>query len=75
MTDLNMSEAFRAGCEKFGITEVLLRAALTRSNLNPSELMTIETTTSSRNFRVSYHNKAGEPKWAHLFVVVPPAAG
>ncbi len=71
MTDLSMSEAFRAGCEKLGVTEHLLEASLKRSGLNPLELLSIDTTTSSRNFRVSYTNKAGETKWAHLFMVIP----
>ncbi len=72
MTDLSMSEAFRAGCKELRVTEALLKESLKRSGLNPSELLSIDVTTSSRNFRVSYTNKAGETKWTHLFMVVPP---
>ena len=74
MEDINMSEEFRAGCEKFGITDDLVEAALERSALTPQELLTIDTTTSERNFKVSYLNQAGEKKWIHLFMVVPKAA-
>ncbi len=74
MEDINMSEKFRSGCKKFGITDDIVEAALTRSALTPEELLTIDTTTSDRNFKVSYLNKAGEKKWIHLFMVVPKAA-
>jgi hypothetical protein len=69
VSDLNMSEEFRAGCAKLGITEDLLRWSLERSGLAAKELLTIDTTTSSRNYRISYVNEAGEKKWAHLFIV------
>lgn len=71
MADLNMSDTFREACEALGITEELLAASLKRSNLTPQELLTIDDTTSPRNFRVSYLNKAGEKKWIHLFMVIP----
>lgn len=74
MEGINMSEKFRAGCEKFGITDDLIASALERSALTPEELLTIDTTTSDRNFKVSYLNKAGEKKWIHLFMVVPKEA-
>lgn len=64
-----MSEDFRAGCAKLGIGEDLLRWSLTRSGLAVRELLTIDTTTSARNYRISYLNQAGERKWAHLFMV------
>jgi len=69
VSDLNMSEEFRAGCAKLGITEDLLRWSLGRSGLAVKELLTIDTTTSSRNYRISYVNQEGEKKWAHLFIV------
>ncbi|MFQ5509899.1 MAG: hypothetical protein ACE5FN_11280 [Leptospirillia bacterium] len=74
MTELNLSgidlsSEFRDGCANFGITDESLSFALTRSDLHPRELLSIDTTTSSRNFRVAYTNKAGEKKWAHLFLV------
>ena len=68
-----MSDAFRAGCAELGITEEMLKESLERSKLNPTELLTITTTTSPRNFSVSYCNPAGETKWTHLFMVVKPA--
>ncbi|MDH5527590.1 MAG: hypothetical protein OEY97_09820 [Nitrospirota bacterium] len=67
-----MSEEFRAGCEQFGITDEVLEFALKRSDLSPRELLSIDTTTSARNFRVAYLNKAGERKWTHLFMVGNP---
>lgn len=69
MAELNMSDAFREGCAKFGITEEMLQFSLQRSDLHPEELLSIDTTTSSRNFRVAYRNKAGEQKWIHLFMI------
>lgn len=75
MAELNMSDGFRASCRELGVTNEMLRQSLGRSNLEPAELLTIDTTTSSRNFRVSYRNKAGETKWIHLFMVVAAAAG
>jgi hypothetical protein len=72
MADLNMSEAFRAGCEKLRISDAALQAGLQRSQLTPAELLTIDETSSSRNFKVSYVNKAGETKWVHLFMVPGP---
>lgn len=74
MANLNMTEAFRARCTELGITEEQLHQSLTRSGLSPAELLTIDTTTSARNFRVSYRNKAGETKWAHLFMVAHAAS-
>jgi len=64
-----MSEEFRAGCAKLGITEDLLRWSVERSGLQPKELLSIDTTTSARNYRISYVNTEGERKWAHLFMV------
>lgn len=69
MAELNMSDAFREGCAKFGITEEMLEFSLQRSDLHPAELLTVDTTTSSRNFRVAYVNQAGERKWVHLFMI------
>ncbi|MDH4228441.1 MAG: hypothetical protein OEW11_01690 [Nitrospirota bacterium] len=71
--ELNMSDEFRAGCQRMGVTEEMLAAALRRSDLSPEELLSIDTTTSARNFRVAYRNKAGEKKWAHLFMVTEAA--
>jgi len=71
-----MTEAFREGCRKLGVTEEALRWSLERSGVAPKELLSIDTTTSARNFRVHYVNQADEKKWVHLFVVpVVPAAG
>jgi hypothetical protein len=76
VSDLNMSEEFRAGCVKLGIGEEVLRWSLSRSGLAVKELLTIGTTTSARNYRISYLNAEGEPKWAHLFMMpgAPPPA-
>lgn len=74
VADLNMTEEFRAGCEKFGITDEMLAWSMKRSGIEPGELLSIDTTTSSRNYRVCYLNKAGEKKWVHLFVARPSAA-
>lgn len=63
-----MSEEFRTGCARFGVGEDLLRWSVERSGLNPVELLTIDTTTSARNFRISYTNQDGARKWAHLFL-------
>jgi len=72
-----MTEAFREGCRKFGVTEEMLAWSMQRSDIHPKELLSIDTTTSSRNFRVCYLNQAGDRKWVHLFLVPPPreAAG
>ncbi len=75
MSELKMSEEFRSACEGFRITDELLAEGLKRSQVTPQELLFIDSTTSPRNFKVKYVNKAGEPKWVHLFVVVPPATG
>jgi len=72
MADVNMSEAFQTGCEKFRLSNDAVVAGLGRSQLVPQELLSIDETSSSRNFKVSYLNKAGETKWIHLFMVPSP---
>jgi hypothetical protein len=69
-----MSDAFREGCEKYGITDEMLAWSLERSGIEPQELLSIDTTTSSRNYRVCYLNRAGEKKWVHLLFVQAPSA-
>jgi len=73
VADITMTDTFRDGCRKFGITDDMLRWSLERSGVRPKQLLTIDTTTSSRNYRVHYVNQADEKKWVHLFIV-PPAA-
>jgi hypothetical protein len=73
VADLNMTDAFRDGCRKFGITDEMLDWSLERSGVRPKQLLSIDTTTSARNYRVHYVNQADEKKWVHLFVVPPEA--